>query len=229
MSGPVVLDGRPGDRVLLDRIVLHLDDGGLLAYPTETVYGLGAAGDEEGVRSLVALKARSSGKPFLVLLPGPSGNGTDMRANLRRWGLECPTEARVLAESLWPGPLTLVLSDPEGRFPLGVRGPDGGVAVRVSSHPFVYALLDRWKRPLLSTSANRPDQPPAGSALEVAEHVAGRLGVDRLWIVDGGTLPESLPSTLVDCTGARVRVVREGVVPLNRIRELVPGVELDVE
>ena len=225
MTGPLILDATADGKGLLPRIVRHLEDGGLLAYPTETVYGLGAAVDEEGVRRLSELKARPPGKPFLVLVPegGRDEGGGD--GALRSWGLEPSAEALVLARAFWPGPLTLVVSNRGAAFPEGVRGPTGGVAVRVCSHPFVRDLLDGWKRPLLSTSANPQGESPAVTAIGLAERLSARPHADRLWIVDAGTLEPSPPSTLVDCVGRRPRVLREGAVALDRLRQLVPWIE----
>lgn len=227
MTGPTTLDSTVGADRLLPRIVGHLEDGGLLACPTDTVYGLGAAVDEEGVGRLSEFKARLPGKPFVVLLPELTGYPGAWDEEFRSWGLELSADALALSRALWPGPLTLVVSDPAGRFPEGVRGPAGGVAVRICSHPFVRALLGRWKRPLLSTSANPPGESPAVTAIGLAERLSARPHADRLWIVDAGPLEPSRPSTLIDCAGNGCRVLREGAVPLERIRELVPRIETE--
>jgi L-threonylcarbamoyladenylate synthase len=223
MTGPVIVEGNAEDAKLLERIVRHLEGGGLLAYPTETVYGLGAAADAEGVAAVAALKARSVDRPFVLLLPAPSSS--DPHAAGPIGGLRWTPAARTLARAFWPGPLTLVLSDEEGRFADGVRATGGGVAVRVSPHPFVHALLAHWRRPLVSTSANVQGQAPAADAAEVTDRLSNRPGSDRLWVVDGGRLAASLPSTVVDCTRLRPRVVRAGAVPVHSLRELVPETE----
>jgi L-threonylcarbamoyladenylate synthase len=100
----------------------HLARGGLLAYPTETVYGLGSRALAEDVARLARLKGRQAGKPFLLLV-----SGRDM---LRRYGLALTPAAALLADRYWPGPLTLVLPGGEGRLPDELRGPEGGIAVR---------------------------------------------------------------------------------------------------
>jgi L-threonylcarbamoyladenylate synthase len=206
----------PDDRNLLARIATHLDRGGLVAYPTETVYGLGARADGAGVSALRELKGREEGRPFLALLPA-EGKEPD--------GLVWTSSALALAGGFWPGPLTLVLDDPECAWPEGVRSARGGVAVRRSPHPFVQALLRAWPHPLLSTSANRPGESPARTADEVEAAVEGRPGLHRLWILDGGPLVDSGPSTLVDCTGPVPRVLRHGPVPVEALRDLVPDLE----
>jgi L-threonylcarbamoyladenylate synthase len=202
----------PEDRALLERLSRHLEAGGLLAYPTETVYGLGAAVTAEGVEAVRALKGREPDKPFIVLLP--NGSPEALR------GLEVKSYARALADAFWPGPLTLVLRDETGRFPEGARNERGGIAVRVSPDPFVRALLDVFRRPLLSTSANRAGEPPALDAgdLRVLE---GCAGAERLWVVDGGRRDSSIPSTVVDATGRRPSIVRPGRILEDEIAEVV--------
>ncbi len=225
MSGiPRVLDLRAdlaaggaehaGLSLALRPVVDHLRAGGLLAYPTETVYGFGAAATPEGVAAVAGLKRRVGDRPLLVLVPDADAVGA----------LAWTDEACELADVFWPGAVTLVLGDPGGIFPSGIRSPAGSVAVRVSPHPFVRALLEGWGAPLTSTSANVPGTAPARSgegALAAARALAA--GAEML-VIDGGTLPESGPSTIVDCTGTRPVVVREGTVPLHRLRCALPDI-----
>ncbi len=192
------------DTVRLERVVRHLEGGGLLGYPTETVYGLGAAVSSEGVEALSELKGRSIDKPFVVLLPSFGDAAED--------GLEWTSQARSLAERHWPGPLTLIVPDSKGRYPRGARNEEGGVAVRLSSSPFVQALMTVWNAPLLSTSANMPGEVPAQTVLELTRALRRRPRFEDLWIADGGPLPSSEPSTIVDCTSPIVKVVREGQI-----------------
>jgi L-threonylcarbamoyladenylate synthase len=202
----------------LDRIVTFLSGGGILGYPTETVYGLGGEPTTEVVEAVRALKGRDDGRPFLVLLPR-----TEPVWDVPlRWGLSLPSWAIGLAECFWPGPLTLVLSDLEERFPSGVRNASGGVAVRVSSHPFVEALMAGWDRPLISTSANLSGKNAALTAEEVRTLVEGARSGGGVWIVDGGPASSTMPSTLIDCTGERPRLVREGAIPAETLRATLP-------
>lgn len=184
----------------------------MLGYPTETVYGFGAAVTPEGVASLRTLKGRKEDKPFLVLLPEVGEE--------RAGGLELPAHARRLARRYWPGPLTLILSDPDGLYPEGVRSSEGGVAVRLSSHPFVEALLGVYRRPLISTSANTSGRRPARSVQGVRRAVDGRPRLPPFLIVDGGELIPSPPSTIVDCTRSVLRVVRGGKLSSRDLAEL---------
>lgn len=216
-GGPAFLDLRdlPLDAEAVAPVQAHLAVGGLLAYPTETVYGLGAPVTEAGIEALASLKGRDPDRPFLALVPDAAA------AEELLW----TPEARELAELFWPGALTLVLEDPTRSFPSGVRSHQGTVAVRVSPHPFVVALLELWGGPLLSTSANPPGEPPARSGHEARE-VGLRLGADdSLLVVEVGTLPVSPPSTVVDCTGLAPVVLRQGSIPVSRLRCALPGLE----
>jgi L-threonylcarbamoyladenylate synthase len=139
-------------------------------------------------------------------------------------GLRWTPEARELAETFWPGSLTLVLRDPLGIFPPWVS--DAGkqaVAVRVSPHPLVARLLKEAGGPLTSTSLNAPGEPPASSGSEAVE-VVRRLGARDVLVIDAGTLPRSGPSTVVDCTGEGPVVLREGSIPTSRLRCAMPRI-----
>lgn len=196
-------------------VVLHLVRQGLIAYPTETVYGFGSAASKEAVEKLSALKGRELGKPFLLLV-----SGIDM---LQRVGLRLPDAADRLASAFWPGPLTLVLPGGERVLPAALRGPEGGIAVRWTSHAGMSRLVRTLGSPVTSTSANRPRQPPAldGSAVKAdfAEAVARR----ELLVLDAGRLVPSPPSTLIDCTGVAPRVIRVGAIAPDALRAIVPS------
>ena len=194
--------------------VAHLEARRVLAYPTETVYGFGGAIDRESVGALVSLKGRSPGKPFLLLVAG-----SDMLARL---DLHFPTYAAALAARHWPGPLTLVLPGGERRVAPQLRGPEGGVAVRWTSHPALQRLIRSYGHAITSTSANRPGVPPAASAAEIVEQWGSALGRGVLRVLDAGRLVGSPPSTVVDCTGRRPRIIRPGAVSAAVLRESVP-------
>lgn len=216
-DAPSLLDLRGSDLGGADLAVpvAHVRDGGLLAYPTETVYGFGARGTAEGVEGVRALKGRGDDKPFLVLV-GSAREVSDLA-----W----TEDAVELSRIFWPGSLTIVLRDSRGRFPPGVRSPSGGVAVRVSSHPLVRRLLEELGEPIISTSANRPGTAPASSGADA--HAAGvALGAgSELLVLEAGVLPFSRPSTIVDCSGDHALIVREGTIPTTRLRCAVPHVQ----
>lgn len=187
----------------------------VLAYPTETVYGLGGGIDRDSVDALVKLKQRPFGKPFLLLIAGP-----DM---IERLDLRLPSYAANLVARHWPGPLTLVLSGGEHRVPERLRGPEGGIAVRWTSHPSVARLIRAYGEAITSTSANRPGVPPATSAAEILSQWGDAIARGQLRVLDGGTLTPSKPSTVLDCTGRRPRVIRPGAIPASTLRESVPN------
>ena len=194
--------------------IAHLDAGRVLAYPTETVYGFGGAADHDAVEALVAMKGRPPGKPFLILI-----SGSEMIARL---DLHLTSEAALLAARHWPGPLTLVLRGGDRRVPARLRGPEGGVAVRWTSHVGLARLIAARGEPLTSTSANRPGVPPAMTAGEVIEQWSEQINRGVLRVLDGGRLTPSAPSTVVDCTGRRPRVIRPGAIAADVLRESVP-------
>lgn len=205
------LRGEP-DRDLAD-VAAHVRSGGTVAYPTETVYGVGGTPDAVGVAAVQQAKGRSEDKPLIVLVPSP------IEAERLVW----TDEARALAEIFWPGSLTLVLRDPDGVFPPGIRSQAGAVGVRVSPHPLVSRLLDVLGTPLTSTSLNAPGEPPARSGDEAVEALT-KLDSSGTWLLDVGTLPPSAPSTVVDCTGDEPVVLREGSVPVGRLRCALPEI-----
>ena len=198
----------------LRRIIGHLENAGVFAYPTETVYGFGGAADQAGVDALIGMKGRPPGKPFLLLI-----SGSEMLAKL---GLHLPTYAAHLAARHWPGRLTLVLPGGERRVPERLRGPVGGIAVRWTPHPGLTRLLREYGQPITSTSANRPGVPPAMSAGQIVEAWQDEVARGRVMVLDGGRLHPSSPSTVVDCTGRRPRVIRPGAISADILRESVP-------
>ena len=198
----------------LTATITHLHAGGVLAYPTETVYGFGTALDHGSVETLVRLKRRPPGKPFLILIDGS--------VMLDRLGLHLTPSAARLAARHWPGPLTLVLPGGERRVPQRLRGPEGGVAVRWTPHPELSRLISAYGEPITSTSANRPGVLPAMRAAEIVAQWPDAIVRGTLRVLDGGLIPDSLPSTVVDCTGRLPRVIRPGAITPHVLRDSVP-------
>ncbi|MHB1861738.1 MAG: L-threonylcarbamoyladenylate synthase [Gemmatimonadaceae bacterium] len=186
----------------------------ILAYPTETVYGFGGAIDRDSVAALIRLKRRPPGKPFLLLVDGSE--------TLARLDLSLPSYAANLAARHWPGPLTLVLAGGEHRVSPLLRGPEGGVAVRWTSHPGIARLIRAHGDAITSTSANRPGVPPATTAGEILAQWGEAVARGDLRVLDGGRLAPSPPSTVVDCMGRHPRVIRPGAIPARVLRQSVP-------
>ena len=177
--------------------IAHLNAGLVLGYPTETVYGFGTAVDHESVEALVRLKRRPPTKPFLLLVAS-----TQM---IERLDLQLTPAAAALAARHWPGPLTLVLPGGDRRVPGRLRGPEGGVGVRWTSHLGLQRLITAYGEPITSTSANRPGTPPAMSAGEIVAQWgdamgarpapgAGRRPSGSLAPIDGGRLHGTHPA-----------------------------------
>ena len=195
----------------LDLAVAHVQGEGVIAYPTETVYGFGSLPTTKGVARVQALKHSSREKPLIILTPTAEEVA----------GLAWNDEARLLGSAFWPGALTLVLRDPRSIFPPGIRSESDKVAVRVSSSPIVQRILKKLGAPLTSTSVNYPGELPARSASQVVK-VISRLNGSSIMLIDTGTLPISEPSTIVDCTVKPPEVLREGRVQISNLGEVIP-------
>jgi L-threonylcarbamoyladenylate synthase len=199
---------------ILPELTAYLRSGGAVAYPTETVYGFGGTLEPAALTSVAHLKSRDERKPFLLLVSNPS---------------QCPQlewneHARLLAQEFWPGPLTLALRANPSEFPPQVISQAGTVAIRETPHQNLRTLLHALGEPITSTSANLRGQPPAASA-EEAEQVLYQLDATDVWLLDGGVLPPSQPSTLVDCSVEPVRILRAGAVSVESLREVVEQVD----
>jgi len=181
--------------------ILHA--GGLVAFPTDTVYGVGAlAFDGAAVESIYTAKDRPVEKAIPILI-----GDTD---DLPKVASRIPDMARKLAARFWPGPLTLVLSK-KAYLPEAVSSTDT-VAVRAPNHTVARELL-RTAGPMAVTSANISSQPSPSTAEEVFAQLGGRIAM----IVDGGKTPGGVPSTLLECTGDRPEILREGPISLEEL------------
>lgn len=194
------------------RAAALLGAGALVAFPTETVYGLGAdARDPAAVARIFAAKGRPADNPLIVHV-------ADVGAALALWN--ATADERALAQRLgaefWPGPLSLVLRAAPG-LPEAVRGGLDTVAVRVPDHPVALALLRRLGRPLAAPSANRSGRPSPTTA----EHVLHSLGDRIAAVLDGGPTRVGLESTVLDLREARPRVLRAGSVSRAAVQAAV--------
>lgn len=181
-----------------------LQKGGLVAFPTDTVYGVGAlAFDGKAVESIYAAKDRPAEKAIPVLIGDPD--------DLETVGVRIPDVARKLAIRFWPGPLTILVPK-RADLPAAVSATPT-VGVRVPDHDIARALL-RATGPMAVTSANISGAQSPVTAQEVYEQLGGRIAL----IIDGGRTPGGVPSTLVDCTLPELKILREGPISGDELR-----------
>jgi L-threonylcarbamoyladenylate synthase len=185
--------------------------GAVVAYPTETVYGLAAdPAREDAVAAVFAAKGRAEGEALPLI-------AADVAAVSRLAGAWSEAHAR-LAAAFWPGPLTLVVPLRPGVVATGVSAGRADVAVRVSSHPLARALAASTPSGLITaTSANRSGSPPSSTA----DAVAAALGDTIAVIVDGGATPGGPASTIVDVSDGPPRLIRPGPVPFDRVLDFL--------
>ncbi|MFZ5468833.1 MAG: L-threonylcarbamoyladenylate synthase [Myxococcota bacterium] len=201
------------DESTIQRAVDILRSGGLIALPTETVYGLGAdASNELAVRRIFAVKGRPATHPLIVHLP--SGDAVPT------WAREVPQSARKLAAAFWPGPLTMVLKRSE-RASDAVTGGQDTVALRVPSHPVAQAVLRAFGGGIAAPSANRFGR----VSPTTAAHVRSDLGDEVDLVLDGGPCTVGVESTIVDLSGAFPVLLRPGGVAREDV-ERVLGVKV---
>ncbi len=182
-----------------------LNSGGLVAFPTDTVYGVGAlAFDGRAVESIYVAKDRPIEKAIPVLIADAGG--------IDKVGTNVPDIAHQLAARFWPGPLTCLIPK-QPTLPEAVSATDT-VGVRVPDHEAARALL-RAAGPMAVTSANISGQSSPSTAEEVYAQLGGRIEL----IIDGGKTPGGIPSTLVDCTGDEIKILREGPISLEEIKK----------
>jgi L-threonylcarbamoyladenylate synthase len=191
-----------------------LAGGGVVAFPTETVYGLGADARLPGaVERVFAIKGRPRAHPLIVHL--------GETADLDRWVIDVPPAARVLAAAFWPGPLTVILHRAEA-LPDAATGGGPTVAVRVPAHPMARALLAALGGPIAAPSANRF----GAISPTTAEHVAADLGDAVDYLLDGGPCAIGVESTIVDLSRGRAVLLRPGGVSRAEL-EHVLGAPVD--
>lgn len=192
-----------------------LRQGGLVAFPTETVYGLGANGlDAKAVVGIFAAKGRPTDNPLILHIASMGAIHQIVR--------EMPPLAVHLADAFWPGPLTLVL--PKAAIvPLKTTAGLDTVAVRMPAHPIALALIAAAGVPVAAPSANKSGRPSPTEAAHVVTDLLGSIDV----ILDGGPTGVGVESTVVDCTGRRPVILRPGGVSKEALEEIVGIVEID--
>jgi L-threonylcarbamoyladenylate synthase len=197
-----VVDPRQPDPRSLERAAHTLRRGDLVAFPTETFYGLGAAAlDATAVRRVFEVKGRPTSMPLLLLV--------DSIAMARALAAVLPDDARALMARHWPGALTVVLPAAPG-LPPEVTAGTGTVGVRLSPHPVALGLVAALAAPVTAPSANPTGRPAPATAGDVLAYFDGRIAM----VLDGGRTAGGPPSTVVDATASPPRVLRAGAVAL---------------
>ncbi len=211
-----MIDPRSPDRAVLARAGALIRAGRLVAFPTETVYGLGAnALDAEAVSRIFDAKGRADDDPLIVHLAA-----VEQVADVAR---DVPTSARALGAAFWPGPLTIVLPK-RSNVPDRVTAGLPSVAVRVPDHPIAFGLLDAAGLPIAAPSANLFTR----ISPTTAQHVVDDLGERVDLILDGGPTSHGIESTVVDASGGSVRLLRPGAVPAEEIARVLAALESPV-
>ena len=199
----------PPSPATLAQAVEVLKSGGVVAYPTETYYGLAVdPSNEAAVARLFAVKGRRENKPVLLLI--------DVQQQVERYAAQVPPPFVPLMEEFWPGPLTLVFPAAP-QVLAGLQGGTGTVGLRLSPHPVARALCDAWGGPLTATSANRSGASPAATAAEVTEQFDESLDL----IIDGGMTSGVNGSTVVGEDQGSLRLLRPGLIPFSQLQTCV--------
>ncbi len=197
----------------VDDAVERLRSGGLVAVPTETVYGLGAdATDVDAVARIFDVKGRPAGHPLIVHLADPD--------ELAEWAPDAPAAAHRLADIAWPGPLTVIVPRPH-TIPTAVAGGLNTIGLRVPAHELTREVIRRLGHPVAAPSAN----PFGAVSPTTAEHVVRDLG-DRLdplcdLVLDGGPCEVGVESTIVDCVSDPPQILRSGAITDEQVTEIV--------
>lgn len=192
-----------------------LNRGGLVAFPTETVYGLGGdAYDRTASQRIYAAKGRPSDNPLIVHIAEIS--------ELEKLAVNIPAEAYLLAEKFWPGPMTMILQRKDS-VPKETTGGLDTVAIRMPSHPIARRLIQESGLPIAAPSANASGRPSTTKASHVIEDLDGKIDM----IIDGGSSDIGLESTIVDLTVKPALILRPGYITIGMLREVLPDTEYD--
>ena len=195
---------RPDESVIAEASSI-LGAGGVVAYPTETFYGLGADGQiEDAIKKIFLIKGRNFKNPISVII----GNANDVRGLVE----EIPEFALHLMETFWPGALTIIFKASSDVSPLLTAGT-GKIGIRLSSHPVATALANKLGHPITATSANLSGKHECTSADEVIQGIGDQIDA----VMDGGRTPGGSGSTIIDVTTDPPAILREGIIPKYKL------------
>ena len=213
MSATLKVNLQYPEKAVLAHAADVIRGGGIIVYPTETLYGIGAdASNPAAILRVFKLKKRKDDKPVLVII--------NYRASLEPLVRRISESADQLIEKFWPGPLTMVF-DATFRVPDELTQGGGKIGVRIPSSELCLQLLKECGSPITSTSANVS----GGSVPRTISKIEKALGLGVDLYLGGGELPVSKPSTVVDVSGSILRVLREGAIPIKRIQKLIPNIQ----
>ncbi|AXI01416.1 threonylcarbamoyl-AMP synthase [Sporosarcina sp. PTS2304] len=210
-----IVDNTVGKEESYTQAVDILKSGGVVAFPTETVYGLGAvATDEKAVQRIFEAKGRPADNPLIVHI--------GRKQDVAQYVADVPKVAEVLMEEFWPGPLTLVMEKKPGVIAETVTAGMHTVAIRMPDHPVALQLLQKLKLPLAAPSANRSGKPSPTEAEHVYHDLMGKIPL----ILDGGATGIGVESTVLDVTVTPPVILRPGGISKEQIEELIGTVHV---
>lgn len=193
-----------------DLAVQTLHDGGIVAYPTETFYGLAVdPANHKAVAALYRLKLRQSNKALSLIVP-------DL-VTLSKYSSQFPPVYKLLTDAFWPGPLTLIFTA-TASCELSLKKDDNTLAIRISSHPVAYKFCSLWGDAITASSANISGEP----ALSSSDEVRKQWGSQVSYVLDGGQTAGGTASTIVRCKEYSCEIIRNGVVTEQQIRKVLP-------
>lgn len=196
----------------LERVANLLLDGKVMIYPTETVFGIGAEiSQEHAINRIFTIKGRDERKPLSIAVA---------KSQIHKYA-HVSSNASILIDALLPGPLTLVLHK-KSSVPDYITGGSKKVGIRVPDHSFVQALVNWLETAVVSTSANRSSMPPAVDIDSLDPEIASKVDL----LITSHEVMSGQPSTVVDASGSRVQLLREGSIPFSLIRKVLKNPEL---
>lgn len=197
----VVVDPKTPQTEVVQQAVEALRRGGLVAFPTDTLYALGAdALAADAIERVLLVKGRHRGKPLSILVPSVEA--------IVALGVSLGDGVRDLMQAFWPGPLTVVVKAP-GRFPAALTAATGTIGLRIPGGVVAQSMLAAFGGPIIGTSANKAGGADPADAKTVQRALGGQIDL----ILDGGRVALGVPSTVIDCSVEPARLLREGAVP----------------